>query len=110
MPETAKGKRTIMDEKLKEAMSGILEKLTDEQIEQAKTCKTMDEFMVLAGEWGIELPDELMDAVAGGESSEIPSVAELARSQMERSRAEGKLPRLLSMEELIQTLMKRSGR
>ncbi len=55
-----------MDEKLKEAMKGVFDKLTDEQKEQAKTCKSMDDFMKLAGEWGIELPDELTDAVAGG--------------------------------------------
>ena len=26
----------------------------------------MDELMELAGEWGVELPDEVMDNVAGG--------------------------------------------
>ena len=55
-----------MDEKMKEAMKGIYETLSDEQKEKAKACKSMDEFMKLAGEWGIELPDELADAVAGG--------------------------------------------
>ena len=55
-----------MDEKMKEAMKGIYDKLTDEQKEKAKACKSMDEFMKFAGEWGIELPDELADAVAGG--------------------------------------------
>ena len=55
-----------MDEKMKETMKGIYDSLTDEQKEQAKTCKNMDDFMKLAGEWGIELPDELADAVAGG--------------------------------------------
>ena len=30
------------------------------------TCKNMDEMMALAGEWGIELPDDVLDAVAGG--------------------------------------------
>ena len=56
-----------MDEKkMEEAMKGVFDKLTDEQKEQAKSCKTMDELMKLAGEWGIELPDELADAVAGG--------------------------------------------
>lgn len=61
-----------MDEKLKEAMNGILEKITDEQKEQAKACKDMDEFMKLAGEWDIELPDELTDIVAGGAVYEFP--------------------------------------
>ena len=55
-----------MDEKMNEVMKGIYEKLTDEQKEKAKACSTMDEFMKLTGEWGIELPDEALDAVAGG--------------------------------------------
>ena len=55
-----------MNEKMETAMKGIYDSLTDEQKEQAKTCKDMDEFMKLAGEWGIELPDEFADAVAGG--------------------------------------------
>ena len=55
-----------MDEKMKEALKGIYENLTDEQKEQAKACKSADEFMKLAGEWGIELPDELTDLIAGG--------------------------------------------
>ena len=57
-----------MDEKkLEETMKDIFEKLTDEQKEKAKACKNMDEFMKLAGEWGIELPDELVTGVAGGQ-------------------------------------------
>ncbi len=55
-----------MDEKMKEAFKGIYDNLTDEQKEKAKACKTMDELMTLAGEWGVELPDEVLDAVAGG--------------------------------------------
>ena len=55
-----------MNETMKKAMAGIYANLTDEQKEQAKKCKTMDEMMLLAGEWGIELPDEMLDAVAGG--------------------------------------------
>lgn len=55
-----------MDDKMKETLKGIFDKLTDEQKERAKACKSMDEFMKLAGEWGIELPDELAEAVAGG--------------------------------------------
>lgn len=49
-----------------EVMKGIYEKLNDEQKEKAKACETMEELMELAGEWGIEIPDELADAVAGG--------------------------------------------
>ena len=56
-----------MDEKkLEETLDGIYDKLNDEQKEKAKACKNMDEFIKLAGELGIELPDELVSAVAGG--------------------------------------------
>ena len=55
-----------MDEKMKEVMKGIYENLTDEQKEKAKACKSVDELMKLAGEWGIELPDEFLGTVAGG--------------------------------------------
>ena len=55
-----------MEEKMKEMIRGIYEKMTDEQKEKARACKTMDELMKLAGEWGLELPDELLDAVSGG--------------------------------------------
>ena len=51
---------------MKEVMDSVFEKLTDEQKEKAKACGNLDEFMKLAGEWGIELPDELLDNVSGG--------------------------------------------
>ena len=47
-------------------MKGIYENLTDEQKANVKDCKNMDEFMALAGEWGIDLPDDVLDVVAGG--------------------------------------------
>ena len=55
-----------MDEKMKAIMDSVYENLTDEQKEKAKQCKTSDELMALAGEWGIELPDEALDHVNGG--------------------------------------------
>ena len=55
-----------MDEKMQEILKGIFDNLTDEQKEKAKACKNQDELMKLAGEWGIELPDEALDAVSGG--------------------------------------------
>ena len=55
-----------MDEKRKKTLEGIYANLSDEQKKKAKECKTMDELMALAGEWGIELPDEILGAVAGG--------------------------------------------
>ena len=58
---------------------GIYDSLTDEQKEKAKACMTMDEIMALAGEWGIELPDEVLDAVAGGGCGSLEDCEKLAR-------------------------------
>ncbi len=55
-----------MDDKLNETLKGIWDSLTDEQKEQAKACETLDELAALAASAGIELPDEALDAVAGG--------------------------------------------
>ncbi len=51
---------------LNETLKGIWDSLTDEQKEKAKACKTMDELTALAGKEGVELSDEVLDAVAGG--------------------------------------------
>ena len=55
-----------MDEKLNAALKGIYDNLSDELKEKAKQCKTMDELTKLAAKEGVELPDEALDAVAGG--------------------------------------------
>ena len=55
-----------MDEKMKETQKGIYDNLSDELKEKAKQCKTMDELTELAGKEEIELPDEVVDQVAGG--------------------------------------------
>lgn len=55
-----------MDEKMKEAFKKFCSKLTDEQKEKVKDCKTWDEVMDFAGKEGVELPDEFLDFVAGG--------------------------------------------
>ncbi len=55
-----------IDPRLANALKGIYDSLTDEQKEMAKACKTMDELTALAGKVGIELPDEMLDAAAGG--------------------------------------------
>ena len=55
-----------MDDKLNAALKGIYDSLTDEQKEKSKQCKTMDELTALAAKEGIELPDEVLDTVAGG--------------------------------------------
>ena len=56
----------IMDEKIKLALKNVYDNLTDEQKVKAKACKTEQELMDFAGKEGIELPDDLAEAVAGG--------------------------------------------
>ncbi len=53
-------------DELNKALEGIWESLTDEQKAKARECKSMDELAVLAASAGVELPDEMLDAVAGG--------------------------------------------
>ncbi len=55
-----------VEAKLPEALKGIWDSLTEEQKEKANACQSMDELLKLAAEEGIELPDEMLDAVAGG--------------------------------------------
>ena len=55
-----------MDEKINEKLKEIYDSLTDEQKEKAKNCRTLEELVEFAGEEDIELPEELMDQVAGG--------------------------------------------
>ena len=43
--------------------------LTPEQIEKAKACKTVEDLLALAKEEGVELPEDQLEAVAGGEGS-----------------------------------------
>ena len=52
--------------KLREALKSIYDSLTEEQKEKVKNCKSMDDLTLFAGKEGIELPDEVLDAVAGG--------------------------------------------
>ncbi len=56
-----------LDPKLNEILKGMWDSLTDEQKEKANACKTLDELTALAGKEGVELPDEVLDAVAGGD-------------------------------------------
>lgn len=54
------------NEKLIETLGKVYESLTDEQKEKAKDCKDVNELISVLGEIGVALPDELLDAVAGG--------------------------------------------
>ena len=55
-----------MDETLNKTLGSFYDSLTDEQKEKARACGTVDELTALAGKEGIELPDEVLDAVADG--------------------------------------------
>jgi len=54
------------EEKLNVMLKGVWDRLTNEQKEKAKACKSADELIKLAASEGIELPDELLDSIAGG--------------------------------------------
>ena len=58
---------------LNKALEGMWDSLTDEQKIKAKECKSMDELMLLAGKFGVELPDEMLTCVAGGIAKTIPA-------------------------------------
>ena len=45
---------------------------TDEQKEKVKSCKTADDFMKFAEKEGLEIPDDLAAAVAGGAPFRFP--------------------------------------
>ncbi len=53
------------DRKLNELLNKALASLTEEQKERAKTCKAAKELVDFLAEAGVELPDEVLDAVAG---------------------------------------------
>ncbi len=54
------------NDQLSQALTELWDSLTDEQKAKAKECTTFDELAQFAGDQGIELPDEMLDAVAGG--------------------------------------------
>ena len=49
-----------------ELLKAAWDSLTEEQKAKAKECKTAEELLQLAASEGIELPDEMLDKVAGG--------------------------------------------
>ena len=66
------------DPKAIQALKEIYDSLTDEQKAKAKKCKTTEELLKLAGEEGIELPDEALDAAAGGNCKTTDDFLKLA--------------------------------
>ncbi len=71
-----------MDEKESGLFAELLEGLTDEQKEKAKACRDGKELIALLGEMGVALPDEALDAVAGGtQKLWVPDVKEPGRNE-----------------------------
>ena len=50
----------------KESLERIFAQLSDEQKEQFRNCKDMDEVMKLANEENVELSDDQLESLAGG--------------------------------------------
>ena len=69
----------MVNKNLREQMAELLKGLTEEQKEKAKACKTPEELMAFLGKLGAALPDELLDAVAGGVTQDEFICAWLAR-------------------------------
>ena len=55
-----------MDEKKKRELEEFLNGLTDEQKEKVKACRDGKELIALLDEMSVALPEEALDAVAGG--------------------------------------------
>ena len=47
-------------------LNELLSALTDEQKEKAMACKTAEELLALAAREGIELPEKVLNEIAGG--------------------------------------------
>jgi hypothetical protein len=60
-----------------EQLNALLNGLNDEQKKKVNKCKDVNEFMLLLGELGIALPDELLDNVSGGTQDEMEFINQL---------------------------------
>ena len=60
-------------QKRKEEMDMEFDDLNDEQKAQVMACKTADELVALAKAQGVELSDEQLDSIAGGDSFWCPT-------------------------------------
>ena len=54
------------NKKLNDLLKSIFASLTEEQKKKAAACKTLEELTAVLTEAGVELSDELLDAVNGG--------------------------------------------
>ncbi len=76
-----------MNEHTRELFQSVWESLTAEQLERLRECKTAEDFAAIAAKEGVELPDELMDVVAGGGVVDLKR--EIAQMSGIRLRADG---------------------
>ena len=60
-----------------EQFNALLNGLNDEQKKKVNKCKDVNEFMLLLGELGIALPDELLNNVSGGTQDEMEFINQL---------------------------------
>ena len=65
------------DKKLNELLNKALASLNDEQKKKAKACKTAKELIDYLAEADAELPDDVLDAVAGGDG--VPAIVWLPK-------------------------------
>ena len=63
-------KKSSSTKECKKSSKNFFDQLTDEQKAKAKECKTAEELMDFFDKEGLELPDELLDSVAGGLTEE----------------------------------------
>lgn len=54
------------NKKTNDKFKTVWDSLTDEQKARAKNCKTVDDLLAFAKNEKIELPDEVLDDIAGG--------------------------------------------
>ena len=75
----------------KESLERIFAQLSDEQKEQFKNCKDMDEVMKLANEENVELNDEQLEFIAsGGCSHDCVSISQRPEQLSEGWRVSGR--------------------
>ncbi len=67
------------DRKLNELLNKALASLNDEQKKKAKACKTAKELLDLLTESGVELPDEMLEEVAGGKDDPSTTLTKIRR-------------------------------
>lgn len=61
---------TKTSSELNRTLGDLWDSLTDEQRARARACRSMDELVLLASKVRIELPDEMLEAVAGGKDTD----------------------------------------